>query len=379
MADEKNNLIYERTKEYGKQLWDLIKLKLDQQPSLGETQVERVAPLKTPASNSVFLKLLFAFPYLLAIVFIFSFYWDLNGVKATLFGTTIEFEGLLRILSISGLIGFLTNWLAITMLFRPTMPRPIFGQGLVPAQKERISYRLAVAVSEDLINPDIIKQKIKESEAISKYREIATQYIRTVIEDEGFRTGVKSLALNYIDEMIAQPEVRASIAKSIIDQIESNLEDSSFEKIALRAYSFIKGQEMQQLVEEALTKLPNNVEKGLNKLDMFLDYLPEKINENSESIENIVTSLLYKLINQLDVHALVEDNLRQYDERRLEKLIKNASNDQLQYIQFLGAILGTFGGFVIWKPIASLIFLAIIISITFGFDHLLYKLNINKK
>src|SRR5690554_2734729 len=324
MADENNNIIYERTKEYGKQFWELIKAKLDQQPSLDETKVERVAPLKTPTGNSIFLKLFFAFPYLLAFVFIFSFYWDLNGVEKTVFGTTIDFEGLLRILSISGLIGFLTNWLAITMLFRPTMPRPIFGQGLVPAQKERISYRLAVAVSEDLINPDIIKQKIQDSEAISKYREIATQYIRTVIEDEEFRTGVKSLALNYINEMIAQPEVRASIAKSIIDQIENNLEDSSFEKIALRAYSFIKGQEMQQLVEEALTKLPSNVEKGLDKLDVFLDYLPEKINENSESIENIVTSLLYKLINQLDVHALVEDNLRHYDERRLEKLIKNA-------------------------------------------------------
>ena len=36
--------------------------------------------------------------------------------------------------------------------------------------------------------------------------------------------------------------------------------------------------------------------------------------------------IIYRLINQLDVHALVEDNLRQYDERRIELLIKNASD-----------------------------------------------------
>ncbi len=378
MSDEKKSIIYQRTKEYGKQLWDLVQGRVDQLQSVEDVKIERTPPQRSTSEHPILLKLLFLFPYLLAITFAISFFWDFDDLETTLFEYYVSFEGLLRILSISGLIGFLTNWLAITMLFKPTQPRPIFGQGLVPAQKERISYRLAAAVSEDLINPEIIKQKIQESQAISKYREIATQYIRNVIDDPDFRAGVKTLALDYVDEMVAQPEVRAMIAKSIIEQIENNLEDNSFEKVALKAYSFIKGQQMQHLVEEALTKLPDGVEKGLDKLDGFLDNLPDKINENSDTIENVVTSLLYKLINQLDVHALVEDNLRQYDEQRLEKLIKNASNDQLQYIQFLGAVLGTFGGFVIWKPLASLVLLAIVISITFGLDALLYHFNKSK-
>lgn len=378
MSDEKKSIIYQRTKEYGKQLWDLVQGRVEQLQSVEEQKIERVPPLRSTSEHPILLKLLFLFPYLSAITFTLSFFWDFDGLETTLFGFHVSFEGLMRILSISGLIGFLTNWLAITMLFKPTKPRPIFGQGLIPAQKDRISYRLAAAVSEDLINPEIIKQKIQESQAISKYREIATQYIRNVIDDPDFRTGVKTIAIDYVDEMVAQPEVRAMIAKSIIEQIENNLEDNSFEKVALKAYSFIKGQQMQHLVEDALTKLPDGVEKGLDKLDVFLDNLPDKINENSDTIENIVTSLLYKLINQLDVHALVEDNLRQYDEQRLEKLIKNASNDQLLYIQFLGAVLGTFGGFVIWKPLASLVLLTIVISITFGLDALLHHFNKNK-
>ncbi|MFY0699080.1 MAG: DUF445 family protein [Balneola sp.] len=373
MAEQQEkNIITERTKEYGKQFWGILQKQIEKQTDSEQDPVSRISPPKKEGKYKILLKLLFLFPLLLIGTFITSFYWDFNGVQTTVMGFSIEFEGLMRILSISGLIGFLTNWLAITMLFRPAKRRPIFGQGLVPAQKDRIAFRLAAAVSEDLINPDIIKQKIQESNAISKYRAQATEYIREVIDDPEFRTDLKALAVNYVDEMVAQPEVRANIAESIIHQIENNIEENSFEKVALKAYSFIKGQEMQTLVEDALTKLPGGVEKGLDKLDSFLDTLPDKIEANSSTIENIVTSLLYKLINQLDVHALVEDNLREYDEQRLEKLIKNASNDQLQYIQYLGAVLGTLGGFIIWKPIGSLVLLVLIISITLGLDILLH-------
>lgn len=272
------------------------------------------------------------------------------------------------------MIGFLTNWLAIKMLFRPTKKRPILGQGLIPAQKERIAYRLAVAVSEDLINPEIIKKKIHESQAITKYREKATDYIKAIIDDPEFRLELKKLVVSYVDEMVADPEIRGTLAKTVIEQIEGAIEQNSFERVALKAYSFLKGQEMQDLVEEALNKVPGGVEKGLDKMDTFLDDLPNRIDKHSSTIEDIVTSLLYKLINQLDVHSLVEDNLRQYDEKRLEIMIKNASNDQLRYIQYLGAVLGTLGGFVIWQPLASLAVLGFIILITLGLDSLLVKM-----
>lgn len=374
IEDEKKNIITENSKKYASQLWGLINQQIEQRSSENGTDLERLPPPKEESKHKWLIKLLFIFPVFLLIGFISSFFWDFNDLGSTFLGYEFSYEGLLRILSISGLIGFLTNWLAITMLFKPAKRRPILGQGLIPAQKERIAFRLARAVSEDLINPEIIKKRIQESQAITKYREKATEYVKGIIDDPGFRTDLKKLAVDYVDEMIAKPEVRSSIATTIITQIEGSIEKNSFERVALKAYSFLKGQEMQDLVEEALTQLPGGVEKGLNKMDDFLDKLPDRIEDHSETIENFVTSLLYKLINQLDVHALVEDNLRQYDEKRLEKLIKNASNDQLQYIQYLGAVLGTLGGFIIWEPVASLIILGSIIGITIGVDFLLIQL-----
>ncbi len=373
IQDEEKNIITENSKKYAGRLWTLINDRIERQANDLESSPVHIAPTKSESRFKWLIKLLFIFPVFLLVGFVTSFFWDFNSVSATIFGYALNFEGLLRILSISGFIGFLTNWIAIKMLFRPTHKRPILGQGLIPAQKERIAFRLARAVSEDLINPEIIKRKIHESQAITKYREKATYYIKAIIDDPDFRADLKELVVGYVDEMVADPEVRTNLAQTVIEQIEGAIEKNSFERVALKAYSFLKGQEMQDLVEDALTKVPSGVEQGLNKLDDFLDDLPDRIEKHSGTIEDVVTSLLYKLINQLDVHALVEDNLRQYDEKRLEILIKNASNDQLQYIQYLGAVLGTLGGFVIWEPVASLSVIAVIILFTLGLDALLIK------
>ncbi|HCD51130.1 MAG TPA: DUF445 domain-containing protein [Balneolaceae bacterium] len=376
--EKKDSIVKVRSKQFGSQLWKLVSDKLEEK---GGTQGIPKEYLPPPQHRSKFhwlINLLYIFPLILLGGFVLSFFWDFNDLSVSPFGFEIALDGIMRILTISGLIGFLTNWLAIKMLFKPSTRRPILGQGLIPAQKDRIAYRLARAVSQDLINPEIIKQRIHESNAIAKYREKATEYIRTVIDDPQFRSDLKLLVVGYVDEMIAEPEVRAKIAKTIIEQIEGSIDQNSFERVALKAYSFLKGQEMQDLVEDALTKLPAGVEKGLDKLDDFLDTLPDRIEQNSEVIENLVTNLLYKLINQLDVHALVEDNLRKYDEQRLEMLIKNASNDQLRYIQYLGAVLGTLGGFIIWKPVASLLVLALLILITLGIDSALIRIQRSK-
>jgi len=368
---EQTDLVKKRSKDFALNIWELISSKIEEQANTTDLRHPHTPPPKKK-SNKYVLRILLTIPYLLLLIFILSFFWDFENVQAQAFGVTLNFEGLLSILSISGLIGFATNWIAITMLFKPSKKRPLLGHGLVPSQKDRIAFRLARAVSEDLINPEIIKKKIHESQAIAKYREKATEYVKGVIDDPGFRSDLKSLTVEYVEEMIANAEVRANIAKTILEQIDEALENNSFEKVALRAYSLLKGQETQQIIEESLTKLPASVEKGLDKMDEVLDNLPERIEANSEVIENIVTNLLYRLINQLDVHNLVEDNLRQYDEQKLERLIKNASNDQLKYIQYLGAVLGTIGGFVIWEPLLSVIALTSFALLFFTLDALIY-------
>ncbi|PAU95507.1 DUF445 domain-containing protein [Aliifodinibius salipaludis] len=372
-SDDALDTAKNKTREHARNLWQIVSRYTRIDDNTEPTTQPHQQPKREQHYSNTLISTLSIIPYLLVLLFGLSFFWDFDGLSGTVLGQTLQFEGLLKILSVSGLIGFSTNWLAITMLFKPAEKRPILGHGLIPAQKNRIAYRLAQAVSEDLINPEIIKKKISESNIISRYRELSTQYIKNIIDDPKFRKDIKQWVVQYVDEMIADPEIRAALAKRILIQIEEALHNKSFEKIAFKTYTFVKGQEMQAIIEEALVQIPTSVESGLDKLDDLLDQLPEKIDKNSDAIEEIVTTLLYKLINQLNVHALVEENLRSYDEQHISNIIRSATNEQLRYIQYLGAILGVIGGFVIWEPLISVIVLASLAVIMLLLDQLLYQ------
>lgn len=338
----------------------------------GETKTVHV---QTPSviNKLPILQFLKPIPWILCAMFLFSFIWDFHGIGMEVPGMSLQFEGLIRIISVSGLIGYLTNWIAITMLFKPVKRRPLLGQGLVPAHKDRIAYRLAVAVSEDLINPELIKQKIRESKAISRYRLQAIEHIEDITEREDFRQDLKEWLLNYVDSIVQNPEFRKKISDHILLEIEDALQNKAFEKVALKTYSFLSGQTLQEFIENLLERLPITAERNIGYIEEYLDEFPEKIHRNSDKIDEVITLLLYKLVNQLNVQTLVEENLKKYDERRLETMIRNATNEQLKTIQYLGAVLGTVGGFVIWEPVLSLIGLSLIFGTIYLIDLQLYQ------
>ncbi|MEX2400523.1 MAG: DUF445 family protein, partial [Rhodothermales bacterium] len=132
-------------------------------PSMPTSAQRHTEPPRAVGAHARLLPYLKIIPWILAASFAGSFMWDFPGVTLTVGDVVMDLDGLLRIVSVSGLIGFFTNWLAITMLFNPRERRPIFGQGLIPAQRERVIYRLATAISEELINEEIIKAKIESS------------------------------------------------------------------------------------------------------------------------------------------------------------------------------------------------------------------------
>ncbi len=363
----------EKTKVYARSIWSLIKRHsaFDLLMPKSREQEQISEPLSMVYRRLLYL--LFAVPYILVVLFVLSFFWDFEGIQFMLFGFSFNLEGLIRILSVSGLIGFLTNWLAITMLFRPAQKRPLLGHGLIPAQKDKIAYQLAKTISKDLINPDIIKRKISESGVVGIYRRKATLFLKGIIDAPEFRQELKKILVEYMDEIMGDPAIRTALAENILDQLDDALKSKTFERVALKAYTFIRGDEAQMIIEETLAQLPETVESGLDQLDIMLDQLPEKIDEHSEQIENAITVILHRLINQLDVHRLVEDNIREFEEERLETMFRGATNEQLQYIQYLGAVLGTIGGFLIWEPLLSLVVLMVLVGSIVGLDYMLLK------
>lgn len=312
-------------------------------------------------------------PWMLCGFFLLSFFWDFDNVEWNVFNLNMSFEGIIRIVSVSGMIGFLTNWIAITMLFRPLHKRPILGQGLIPAQKDRIAYRLSLAVSEDLINPDIIKRKIEESDLVKTYRERTVGEIKKAIKRNEFRTELKEWITNYIQSVLENDSVKKQISSDVVDEINEHLSDKPLERAAVKTYTLLRGKNMEQLVEHAIEDIHFSVKRRIDFIDSLLDELPDKIDENSRQLDETITNVIFNIVNRFDVQALVEENLSRYDETRLEQMIQNATNEQLKTIQYLGALLGTIGGLVIWEPILSLIILLLIGGTAYIIDRILYQ------
>ena len=295
-----------------------------------------------------------AIPVVLLAAFAASFAWDFPGAEVTLFGTALSAEGLLRTLAVSGLIGYLTNWLAITMLFQPREKRAIIPQGLIPAQRERVIYRLAQAISQELINADIIKARIQESGVIGRYRDLALGVVRGVVEDPGFRAELKDLAQAYATDVLGSEDVRRELAKLAAEKVEEQA-GQGLGGVALRLYRTFAEDDFQRRIDRALRELPESVTPLLDRIDTALDGVPPRVEARADEIEEAATRAVLSFVEGFDVQAMIMDKARGFDESQLENLLKSTSNEQLNYIKYLGGILGVLGGFVIWQPVLALV------------------------
>lgn len=324
-------------------------------------------PPRPSGTYARILPVLEAIPWLLGGLFAFSFAWDFPGQTLSLFGLTLPLEGLLRIVSVSGLIGFLTNWLAITMLFKPRERRPLLGQGLVPAQRDRIAFRLAQAVANDLLNEEVIKQKIHESRMIPRYREAAFGLVRNVLEDAAFREELKGLTAGYIEQLLGNEEVHDRLVAFTSRKIDEYAGDG-LGGLVLRAYRLLNEDDIERRIERAVRELPSSLDAMMDGLDELLDRLPERLEARSEEIESAATTVVLRFVENLDVYAMVLAKLQEYDERQLEELLHRTTNEQLNYIKYLGSVLGCLGGLVIWQPGFALALFAVIGGSVYGLD-----------
>ena len=67
---------------------------------------------------------------------------------------------------VGAVIGYITNWLAIKMLFKPHNEKRVFGiripftPGLIPKEKKRIAKSIGETVSEHILTNEVIAQSL---------------------------------------------------------------------------------------------------------------------------------------------------------------------------------------------------------------------------
>ncbi len=72
-------------------------------------------------------------------------------------------------ITLAGVVGFYTNWIAIKMLFYPKEPLPLSGwQGLVPKNRGRLAREVGDVVQQQLLSPEIITDHVMKDDNLEK-------------------------------------------------------------------------------------------------------------------------------------------------------------------------------------------------------------------
>ena len=81
---------------------------------------------------------------------------------------------------ISGFIGWVTNWVAIKMLFHPREPKKILGitfQGIFPKRQVQFAEKLGKVISNELISFGDIEEKVTDPNNLKRILPIVEDHI----------------------------------------------------------------------------------------------------------------------------------------------------------------------------------------------------------
>ncbi len=208
---------------------------------------------------------------------------------------------------IGSLIGYITNWLAIKMLFKPYKRLYLFGfpvpftPGVIPKEREKI----AKSISETLEKYILPEEKIKEILERSNYRENLHKRVEMVIEE---------------------------IIETLAEDIKSNIKNSlTIGKLNIKA-TFVLG-----IVEKTV----NNV------IDKIKSRLKQKlVSQASNTIEKHIEEEIPVLVSNLNLKDTVEETLLSIDIKNLEFIILGITKNQLKHITMLGGLIGGLIGLI---------------------------------
>lgn len=308
---------------------------------------------------------------------------------------------------LGGVIGYITNDIAIRMLFRPHTAKYIFGihipftPGIIPKEKGRIAEAIGGVISENLMNNEVLERYLLSEDMVEKVRSAVEEFIAT--QQRNNETVSKFLGHYLSKEEI--DTIAQNINRSITKQTYEKLADSSVgEKVAHIAIDHVAqkltidgAQELLSgiggvlgglggmaaglfggnivakflgmlrepaehfLANNINTMLRNNgeeivsnmiggeVDNLLNKpVCKLLEGHEEQLNQAVNTVEslyrNVITDHLPKILDSIDISKIVRERINEMDVDETEKLIFQVMDKELKAIVWLGALLGLLMG-----------------------------------
>lgn len=308
---------------------------------------------------------------------------------------------------LGGLIGYITNDIAIRMLFRPHKAKYLFGihipftPGIIPKEKGRIAEAIGGVISENLMNNEVLEKYLLSDEMIGKVRSAVEEFISTQQQNQESvdrflghylsKDEIDTIAQNINQsitkqtyEKLADSSVGDKVAHIAIDHVAQKLTIDGAQELLSGiggALGGLKGMAaglfggnivakflgmLREPAEHFLAKNINTmlrdngeeivsnmiggeVDNFLNKsVCKLLEGHEEQLAQTVDTIESIyrsiITEHLPKILESIDISKIVRERINEMDVNETEKLIFQVMDKELKAIVWLGALLGLLMG-----------------------------------
>ena len=287
--------------------------------------------------------------------------------------------------AVGAVIGYITNDIAIRMLFRPHQAKYIMGihvpftPGIIPKEKARIAGAIGKAVSENLMNREVLEKSLLSDDMLKKISNAIDEFVTT---QSGNDETIEQFALHYLssDDINAmRSDVTSGIVKLVTAKLQNSDLGSSIAHMAtehvmektrnslagrLGAEMFI--QPLAQPIEKILAKhineiLQNNSQQMIQDLvnkeaselmGMTMSQLTTGRDEQVEQIKRgvlnayrtIIIEHLPRILQDIDISTIIEQRINEMDMNEAEAIIMDVMKKELRAIVWLGALLGCIMG-----------------------------------
>ncbi len=220
---------------------------------------------------------------------------------------------------VGAIIGYVTNYIAIKMLFRPYKPIKIgnivvFPQGIIPREKKALAKKVGEVVRDYILSEEEIKKIVTSKEVQEEIEKFLDEKIENLLNRD-------------IQEFLTKEEIAEKFAEIIENVVK--------EKFSMFA-SFIN----KEMLKDILLRL--EIPLKLNQIitpDKVKDVLKKEI---FEFLEHEVPKIFLKA----HIDKIVEEKVASFDEKTLEEMLFTLMKKHFGFINFAGAMLGGIIGFV---------------------------------
>lgn len=280
-------------------------------------------------------------------------------------------------------IGYITNDLAIRMLFHPYKPIYIgkwkipFTPGLIPAQRERIAKSLGAAVGTHLLNAETIREEILSEETMQKLRNAIENRLQDIFsgersvremlsayvpEEEIEETAQKLQAggTEYLMDRLREANLAEQIAAHVTDSVRNKVRQTPigalFGDRIINSLSPMIRSNIDEMIEK---KGPQIISEQIGRMEQDLldtptgemlqkhrDVIPSIADGVLSVYRNVIENRLDDIIRAAGIDGIVERKIATFEPAELENLIFGIMKKELRAIVYLGALLGFFMGFI---------------------------------